>query len=240
MTINVFVLGLDEHNERILRDLPGAEQYRFHSLLSVEALLRGEEISLRDLLDKAAHQLEDFEGSIDAIIGFWDFPVSSMVPILCHRFGDLCCASLEAVVKCEHKYWSRLEQQKVIEEYSSPALRTEQEESLKAAAIRLKLLSHYRGAATVEFLYEPEPQRFSFMEVNARLQVEHPVTEAVTGLDLVKLQLHIAQLGTRRRGDRHRQLIAAQQLAVLPQAKDGAGGAVERDAKHVRRCPVER
>ena len=43
--------------------------------------------------------------------------VSSMVPILCHRFRDLCCASLEAVVKCEHKYWSRLEQQKVIDEY---------------------------------------------------------------------------------------------------------------------------
>jgi hypothetical protein len=117
MAVNVFVLGLDEHNERVLRDLPGAEQYRFHSLLSVEELLPGEEIPVRDLLDKAAHQLEDFERSIDAIIGFWDFPVSSMVPILCHRFGDLCCASLEAVVKCEHKYWSRLEQQKVIDEY---------------------------------------------------------------------------------------------------------------------------
>ncbi len=43
--------------------------------------------------------------------------MSSMVPILCSRLGKLCCASLEAVVECEHKYWSRLEQQKVIEEY---------------------------------------------------------------------------------------------------------------------------
>jgi len=116
MATNVFVLGLDEHNERILRDLPDADQYRFHSLLS-SAELFGAEIPLCDLLDKATGQLKAFEGSIDAIIGFWDFPVSSMVPILCQRFGDLCCASLEAVVKCEHKYWSRLEQQKVIDEY---------------------------------------------------------------------------------------------------------------------------
>ena len=100
-----------------MRDLPDAEQYRFHPLLSVEELLGGKEIALQDLLDKAVGQLAAFEGSVDAIIGFWDFPVSSMVPILYHWFGELCCVSLEAVVKCEHKYWSRLEQQKVIEEY---------------------------------------------------------------------------------------------------------------------------
>ncbi len=85
--------------------------------------------------------------------------------------------------------------QKVIEESSSPALTSDQEELLMSSASRLALASGYRGAATVEFLYEPEAKRFSFMEVNARLQVEHPVTEAVTGLDLVKLQLHVAAGG---------------------------------------------
>jgi ATP-grasp domain-containing protein len=117
VALNVFVLGLDEHNERILRELPDAEQYRFHQLLSIDELIGGDEIPVRELLNKAVGQLQAFEGSVDAIIGFWDFPVSTMVPILCHRFGGLCCASLEAVVKCEHKYWSRLEQQKAIEEY---------------------------------------------------------------------------------------------------------------------------
>jgi len=85
--------------------------------------------------------------------------------------------------------------QKVIEESSSPALTPAQEEDVRAAARRLALAVGYRGAGTVEFLYEPAERRFSFMEVNARLQVEHPVTEAVTGLDLVKLQLHVAAGG---------------------------------------------
>ena len=85
--------------------------------------------------------------------------------------------------------------QKVIEESSSPALTGDQEHEVMQAARRLALRAGYRNAGTVEFLYEPDTERFSFMEVNARLQVEHPVTEAVTGLDLVKLQLHIAAGG---------------------------------------------
>ncbi len=90
--------------------------------------------------------------------------------------------------------------QKVIEESSSPALTPEQERECCEAAKRLTLKAGYSNAGTVEFLYEPSTRRFSFMEVNARLQVEHPVTEAVTGLDLVKLQLHVAA-GGRLDGD---------------------------------------
>jgi acetyl/propionyl-CoA carboxylase alpha subunit/acetyl-CoA carboxylase carboxyltransferase component len=85
--------------------------------------------------------------------------------------------------------------QKVIEESGSPALTGEQEREVMEAARRLALRAGYSNAGTVEFLYEPASRRFSFMEVNARLQVEHPVTEAVTGVDLVKLQLHVAAGG---------------------------------------------
>lgn len=119
--LNIFVLGLDELNLTTLQSLPHFSQYRFHPLLSVDELLYAEEIRLTELLEKAQAQLEAFDGSIDAIVGYWDFPVSSMLPILCGRFG-LRSPTLEAVVKCEHKYWSRLEQQKVIEEYPPFAL----------------------------------------------------------------------------------------------------------------------
>ncbi|MEM7675176.1 MAG: biotin carboxylase N-terminal domain-containing protein, partial [Myxococcota bacterium] len=82
--------------------------------------------------------------------------------------------------------------QKVVEESSSTELRPEQENELKAAAARLGATVGYRNAGTVEFLYDPSEERFSFMEVNARLQVEHPVTELTTGADLVKMQIAMA------------------------------------------------
>jgi acetyl/propionyl-CoA carboxylase alpha subunit/acetyl-CoA carboxylase carboxyltransferase component len=85
--------------------------------------------------------------------------------------------------------------QKIIEESSSPVLSAGQAGELKAAAQRLALAAGYRGACTVEFLYQPKEQLFAFLEVNTRLQVEHPITEATTGVDLVKAQLHVAAGG---------------------------------------------
>jgi acetyl/propionyl-CoA carboxylase alpha subunit/acetyl-CoA carboxylase carboxyltransferase component len=82
--------------------------------------------------------------------------------------------------------------QKVVEESASTALTPEENQGLREAAVRLCQAAGYRNAGTVEFLYDLEHHAFSFMEVNARLQVEHPVTEVTTGLDLVKLQLHVA------------------------------------------------
>ena len=82
--------------------------------------------------------------------------------------------------------------QKLVEESSSPALRPEQDARLRTAAATLVHAAGYEGAGTVEFLYQPGEELFTFLEVNTRLQVEHPVTEATTGLDLVKLQLHVA------------------------------------------------
>ncbi|HET6392967.1 MAG TPA: carboxyl transferase domain-containing protein [Blastococcus sp.] len=85
--------------------------------------------------------------------------------------------------------------QKVIEESSSPVLTAEQATALRESSIALVKAAGYVGAGTVEFLYQPDEQLFTFLEVNTRLQVEHPITEATTGLDLVKLQLHVAEGG---------------------------------------------
>src|SRR5579872_429199 len=85
--------------------------------------------------------------------------------------------------------------QKVLEESPSPVLSQQEDGALRAAAVRLSKAAGYCNAGTVEFLYEPETHCFWFMEVNTRLQVEHPVTECTTGLDLVKLQIHVARGG---------------------------------------------
>ncbi|XRQ12236.1 ATP-grasp domain-containing protein [Actinomadura welshii] len=114
MPLNVFVLGLDELNLRMLGELPHLADYRFHRLMSQDELQRGE-IDFEGLLAEAEAQLDAFDGDIDAIIGFWDFPVTTMVPVLCARYG-LRSPSLESIVKCEHKYWSRIEQREVIDE----------------------------------------------------------------------------------------------------------------------------
>jgi acetyl/propionyl-CoA carboxylase alpha subunit/acetyl-CoA carboxylase carboxyltransferase component len=82
--------------------------------------------------------------------------------------------------------------QKVLEEAPSPVLDEALEQDFRAAAVRLTRAAGYTNAGTVEFLFDVASRGFYFMEMNTRLQVEHPVTEATTGVDLVKMQLSIA------------------------------------------------
>jgi len=81
--------------------------------------------------------------------------------------------------------------QKVLEEAPSPAISSEQREEMGGIVAKAMAEMGYRGAGTIEFLYEDG--RFYFIEMNTRLQVEHPVTEAITGLDLVREQIRIAE-----------------------------------------------
>ncbi|MBE1495759.1 acetyl/propionyl-CoA carboxylase alpha subunit/acetyl-CoA carboxylase carboxyltransferase component [Amycolatopsis lexingtonensis] len=83
--------------------------------------------------------------------------------------------------------------QKVLEESACVLLDPAQEAGIRAAAARLCCDAGYTNAGTVEFLYLPATREYCFLEVNARLQVEHPVTELTTGLDLVKLQIAVAR-----------------------------------------------
>jgi acetyl-CoA carboxylase biotin carboxylase subunit len=82
--------------------------------------------------------------------------------------------------------------QKLVEEAPAPALPDDKRAAIEDAAVRLAKHLDYRGAGTVEFLVDSETFDFFFLEMNARIQVEHPVTEAITGIDLIEQQLLVA------------------------------------------------
>lgn len=103
-------------------------------------------------------------------------------------FGD---ASGEVYCLGERECSVQRRHQKIIEEALSPALDTELRQTMTNVAIKIAKAANYRGAGTVEFLLQG--QEFYFLEMNTRLQVEHPVTEQVCGVDLVKAQINTAQ-----------------------------------------------
>ena len=82
--------------------------------------------------------------------------------------------------------------QKLLEESPSPALSYDMRKKLTRAAVRGAEFVHYRNAGTIEFLYNEDADQFYFMEMNTRIQVEHAVTEEVTGIDLIKEQISVA------------------------------------------------
>jgi acetyl-CoA carboxylase biotin carboxylase subunit len=101
--------------------------------------------------------------------------------------------------------------QKVIEEAPSPTLSLKQRQRIGEAAVKAARAAGYANAGTVEFIWTPEGE-FYFMEMNTRIQVEHPVTEAVTGVDLIQWQIRIA---------------AGEKLALTQRDLQWAGHAIE-------------
>lgn len=110
------------------------------------------------------------------------------VQILCDNYG-------EAVYLYERECSLQRRNQKIMEEAPSVAFGTEKRAEIGQAAVRAAKASGYKNAGTIEFLYDEASGNYYFMELNARVQVEHPVTEMITGVDIVREQILIANGG---------------------------------------------
>ncbi len=113
---NVFVLGLDDFNRRKLEQIDDAGEHRFHGVLDPHAILEGTDFPIDEMIEEAEEQIRAAATTVDAIIGYVDFPVSTMLPVLAERFG-LPSVTLESLLMCEHKYWSRLVQAEIAPEH---------------------------------------------------------------------------------------------------------------------------
>jgi acetyl-CoA carboxylase, biotin carboxylase subunit len=143
------------------------------------------DVSLRAGLKQAQAEAENaFKDSTVYIEKYVEFGRHVEVQVLADHHGN-------AIHLWERDCSMQRRHQKLVEESPSAFLKPEVREKICEAAVRLIKAAHYTNAGTVEFLVDRK-QNFYLLEVNARIQVEHPVTEQVTGIDLIKQQIRIA------------------------------------------------
>lgn len=116
---------------------------------------------------------------------YCEHPRHVEIQVLCDRYGNrIFLGERDCTIQRRH--------QKIVEECPSPVLSDKLRREMGEAALRLCAKVNYQNVGTVEFLVDRETREFYFMEMNTRIQVEHPVTEMVTGIDLVKEQIRVA------------------------------------------------
>ena len=114
MTTHVFVPALDTFQRHELKTIADVEDLRIHPLLDMASLISASTYDFDELLERARRELAEYD-QVDAIIPHWDFPTSVLGPMLSHEHG-IPAPSLESLLACEHKYWSRRAQAEVAPE----------------------------------------------------------------------------------------------------------------------------
>ncbi|KEF59069.1 uncharacterized protein A1O9_03912 [Exophiala aquamarina CBS 119918] len=148
-----------------------------------------DQASLQEEVELAQSEAQRSFGSSDCILEKY---IASGKHVEVQIMGD---SSGEVMSLWERDCSVQRRHQKIIEESPCTWLSQEQRERICAAAVRIGQLLKYEGAGTVEFMVDIQTGEFYFLEVNARLQVEHPITEECTGFDIVSLQLYVASGG---------------------------------------------
>ncbi len=185
--------GADQDPQRLARE---AEGIGYPVLIKAVAGGGGKGMRLVERPQAFAEALESAQGEARTAFGNADVLIEKYIQkprhIELQIFGD----GTRAVHLFERDCSLQRRHQKVIEEAPAPGMTPEMRAAMGNAAVRAAEAIGYAGAGTVEFIVDGSdglrPDRFWFMEMNTRLQVEHPVTEAVTGVDLVEWQLRVA------------------------------------------------
>lgn len=147
--------------------------------------LVNDEAGLRKVFPSVAKKAESFFGNSTLFLEKWiENPRHIEVQVVCDHHGN-------AVHLYERECSIQRRNQKIVEEAPSPSLTEDLRQKLCETAIQGARNIQYKNVGTMEFIFDGD-QNFYFLEMNTRLQVEHPVTEEITGLDLVELQLKIA------------------------------------------------
>jgi acetyl-CoA carboxylase biotin carboxylase subunit len=181
--------GLIDNEEEALRT---AHEIGFPVLIKATAggggkgmRVAGNDLALKAALQQAQTEAQAAFGNAGVYLEkYIDRPRHVEVQIIADQHGNVCHLF-------ERECSTQRRHQKLIEESPAPRLPQEKRIAMCEAAVRMIREANYHNAGTVEFIVDPD-DNFYFIEVNARIQVEHPVSELVTGIDLIKTQIRVA------------------------------------------------
>ncbi|NQE51010.1 acetyl-CoA carboxylase biotin carboxylase subunit [Herbaspirillum rubrisubalbicans] len=179
-----------------LEDLPSAlacaEQIGYPLLIKASAGGGGRGIRIAHDAAELAREFPVAQGEAKAAFGSGAVYLERFIGQARHIEVQILGDGQRAIHLFERECSLQRRRQKVFEEAPSPALTPAQRSALCDSAVRLAEDLRYRGAGTLEYLFDARSGEFFFIEMNTRIQVEHPVTEMITGIDLVQAMLRIA------------------------------------------------
>lgn len=189
------VPGSDGEIDSIEEALSAAQKIGYPLLIKASAGGGGRGIRIAHNTEELCKELVMAQSEAKAAFGSGSVYLERFIQKARHIEVQILGDGVKAIHLFERECSLQRRRQKIFEEAPSPALSEQVRNSLCLNAAQLAQSLHYKGAGTLEFLYDDVTKEFFFIEMNTRIQVEHPISEAITGVDLVQWMIKIA-LGT--------------------------------------------